>query len=574
MEDFKTFLISGGYFDSSELENIPDHLNEPLHYWLLRNFPHREFAIWESLARYLHIDIIRSSDVSYNNLLSQLLPARVAHEYIVAPVSIDGSRITLAMADPSQFDKCDEIGMMMNPESLPGSVSRDNLEVSAVLACPQDLTAIIKRIYGIGAETVADVVLENYYSISENDYSDISINQTRIDAGVDDYHDAAIVRFVNQLIVEAIKNEASDIHLEPYESTFQIRYRIDGILQTEPVPANIKNLEAAVISRIKIMANLNIAEKRLPQDGQIRLIALGRPIDVRVSVIPTMFGQSIVLRLLDKQTAFIRIDQLGLSEENQNKFYDAITTSHGVILVTGPTGSGKSTTLYSLLNEIDRHNRKVITVEDPIEYQLENVSQIQVKPDINLNFATCLRSILRHDPDIIMIGEIRDDETARIAISSAMTGHLVLSTLHTNDATSAPVRLLEMGIEPYLAASALEVIAAQRLVRKLCLKCRQKVPVNHILKEQEAAVLIDSNSIYQPIGCEHCRETGYKGRTAIFEIFSVDETISNMIIEKANAAMLRNAACNSGMQTLLESGLSKVNDGITSLSEIYRVVKQ
>ncbi len=573
MEDFKTYLIGCGVFEPSELENIPSQLHEPLHYWLLRNYPTREVAIWDSLASYLHIDIVKPNKVIYDKQLPKILPARVAHEYIVAPVSVVGGRIVLAMADPAQFDKCDEIGMMMNPECLPDGVSLDNLDISAVLASPHDLSIIIKRIYGIGAETVEDVVLENYYSISENDYSDIS-NSDRIDAGSDDFQDAAIVRFVNQLILEAIKNEASDIHLEPYEDTFQIRYRIDGMLQTEPVPANIKNLEAAIVSRIKIMANLNIAEKRLPQDGQIRLLALGRPIDVRVSVVPTMFGQSLVLRLLDKQTAFIKIDKLGLSANNLGQFNEAIRTSHGVVLVTGPTGSGKSTTLYSLLNEIDRANRKVITVEDPIEYQLDNVSQIQVKPEINLNFAACLRSILRHDPDIIMIGEIRDDETARIAISSAMTGHLVLSTLHTNDATSAPVRLMEMGIEPYLAASALEVIAAQRLARKLCPKCRKKISGDQKLTSANGNRAVLNSEIFEPVGCHFCRDTGFKGRTAIFEMFSVDENMRNMIIDKSNAAMLRNAACTNGMQTLFENGIDKVNNGTTSLSEIYRIVKQ
>ena len=572
MEDFKTYLLNCGIFEPKELENIPHQSSEPYHYWLLRNFPEREFLIWNNLADFLHIQIITPENVKHDKLLSSLIPAKVAHEYFIAPVEISGNRITLAMADPAQFEKCDEIGMLMDTSILPSNLPLEALEITAVLAAPRDLTTIIKKIYGLGAETVADVELENYYSLQENDEVDIA-HLDRIDTENESHADAAIIKFVNQLILEAVKNDASDIHLEPYENDFQVRYRIDGILQPEPVPANIKRLESAIVSRIKIMAKLDIAEKRMPQDGQIRLMAFGRPIDVRVSVIPTMFGQSLVLRLLDKNTAFIKIDNLGLSETNRIKFTRSIEASHGVILVTGPTGSGKSTTLYSLLNEIDRQNRKVITVEDPIEYQLESVSQIQVKPEINLDFAACLRSILRHDPDIIMVGEIRDQETARIAISSAMTGHLVFSTLHTNDATSAPVRLLEMGIEPYLAASALEVIAAQRLVRILCPECKKAIDIASIPGD-DIKILNTTGPIYEPGGCNSCRKTGYKGRTAIFELFNVDENLRQMVIEKANAAQIRQKAIESGMQTLFENGIEKVATGFTSLAEVYRVTKR
>ena len=568
MEDFKTYLLKQNVFQLSELDNIPDDIQEPLHYWLLGQYPSRELDIWISLSEFLHTDLITPESIEYNSKLKHLLPARLSHNLTIAPISISDNTVSLVMADPSQLDKCDEIGLMLNLNSLEGT-STTNLEVIGHLASPSDVREIIKRVYGLGAETVENVIIENEYSLSDSETADISL-AVNVDIDSDGYQDAAIIKFVNQLIMEAIKCNASDIHLEPYENTFQVRYRIDGILHAEPVPGNIKNLESAIISRIKIMANLDIAEKRLPQDGQIRIQALGRPIDVRVSAIPTMFGQSLVLRLLDRETAFIKFGKLGMSENHMSMFKKAISISHGVVLLTGPTGSGKTTTLYSLLNEIDRNNSKVITVEDPIEYQLENVTQIQVKPEIGLTFTNSLRSILRHDPDIIMIGEIRDTDTARIAISSAMTGHLVLSTLHTNDATSSSIRLMEMGIEPYLVASAMELVAAQRLVRVLCPRCKIAILDKNKLPEDIRGKLTPG-MIFDPIGCNECRHTGYKGRTAIIEMYELTETLRNMIIEKANAAAIRGTAIKSGMETLYENGLTKVNQGLTSLAEVYRV---
>ena len=568
MEDFKTYLLNQEIFQPSELESIPANLQEPLHYWLLNQYPSREFDIWVGLSEFLHTRLITPDSIDYTKKLKQLLPARLAHDLTIAPIEASGATITLVMADPAQLDKCDEIGLMLNLDYMDG-ITQGNLEVIGKLASPSDVREIIKRVYGLGAETVENVFIDNEYSLSESESADISLTE-KLEADSEGYQDAAIIRFVNQLILEAIKCNASDIHLEPYEKTFQVRYRIDGMLHAEPVPGNIKNLESAIISRIKIMANLDIAEKRLPQDGQIRIQALGRPIDVRVSAIPTMFGQGLVLRLLDRETAFIKFDKLGISESHMDMFKNAIAISHGVVLLTGPTGSGKTTTLYSLLNEIDRFNRKVITVEDPIEYQLENVSQIQVKPDIGLTFANSLRSILRHDPDIIMIGEIRDTDTAQIAISSAMTGHLVLSTLHTNDATSSSVRLMEMGIEPYLVASALELVAAQRLVRKLCSRCKIAVLDKSKLPEDIRGEL-SPGKIFEPVGCNECRQTGYKGRSAILELYELNEPLRNMIIEKDNAIAIRNKAIEYGMKTLKQNGLEKVNQGITSLAEVYRV---
>ena len=446
---------------------------------------------------------------------------------------------------------------------------QDTLVVEGRLALPSDIAKMIRELYGIGAETVQEIIDEQIVPeimILGPEVVDLTKQE-------EEGEDAAIVRFVNQLLLEAVKNEASDIHLEPYEKDLQIRYRLDGMLQTEPVPEKIKHLEAAIISRIKIMANLDIAEKRLPQDGQIRLLVMGRPIDVRVSVLPTMFGQGVALRLLDRQVVFRQLNNIGMPQECLSMYRSVLTLSHGVILVTGPTGSGKTTTLYASLNEINSEDRKIITVEDPIEYQMQGITQIQVKPQIDLTFANILRNILRHDPDVIMVGEIRDRSTAQIAISAAMTGHLVFSTLHTNDAPSAPVRLLEMGVEPYLVSSALEAVAAQRLIRVLCTKCRQQVDPNKITTGEDHDRLAQT-PIYKSNGCPECRYSGYKGRTAIFEMFALNDKIRQMILNRQDTEQIRKEAQKLGMQTLHQSGIEKTKQGISSLAEVYRVARE
>ncbi|MCF7958501.1 MAG: GspE/PulE family protein, partial [Phycisphaerae bacterium] len=507
MEELSQFLLDEKILKPEQLEavGVDDDSSEPVYYRLLRKYPHLESKIWEGLAQFLQVDLLDPYRIELDGSLVRLISVRMAHEYSIVPLRYSNQLLEIALADPRQFEKCEEFALLISSqEGVDGLISSE-LSVMAHLARPGDIAGLTKSLYGIGAETVHDMleeggVRDDEVAILDSEVSDLSDEDT-------DGEEAAIVRFVNKLLLEAVKIGASDIHLEPFERELRIRYRLDGMLRTEPVPERIKHLEAAIISRIKIMANLDIAEKRLPQDGQIRLRVLDRPIDVRVSILPTMFGQGLALRLLDRMTAFIQMEKLGITKNYLGLFRHSLSLSHGVILVTGPTGSGKTTTLYAALNELDRENQKVITVEDPIEYQLENVSQIQVKPSIDLSFANVLRSILRHDPDVIMIGEIRDSETARISISAAMTGHLVFSTLHTNDAPSAPVRLLEMGVEPYLVASALEVVLAQRLIRVLCPLCKRPIEREDLLPWKGQDLRADG-TIFERGGCAACRDTG------------------------------------------------------------------
>jgi len=577
MKDFREYIVDRGVVTAEQLGviSVKNRSNEPIYYQLLRKFPELEESIWRVLADFLQITLVNPQKIDLNPQLAHLLPAHMAHEFSIVPLSQNGQKVEVAMADPRQFEKCEEFSMLLMREKRNKKLFQeqegqnrqeehskdqfqDPLVVEGRLALPSDIAKMIRELYGIGAETVQEIIDEQIapeIMILGPEVVDLTKQE-------EEGEDAAIVRFVNQLLLEAVKNEASDIHLEPYEKDLQIRYRLDGMLQTEPVPEKIKHLEAAIISRIKIMANLDIAEKRLPQDGQIRLLVMGRPIDVRVSVLPTMFGQGVALRLLDRQVVFRQLNNIGMPQECLSMYRSVLTLSHGVILVTGPTGSGKTTTLYASLNEINSEDRKIITVEDPIEYQMQGITQIQVKPQIDLTFANILRNILRHDPDVIMVGEIRDRSTAQIAISAAMTGHLVFSTLHTNDAPSAPVRLLEMGVEPYLVSSALEAVAAQRLIRVLCTKCRQQVDPNKITTGEDHDRLAQT-PIYKSNGCPECRYSGYKGRTAIFEMFALNDKIRQMILNRQDAEQIRKEAQKLGMQTLHQSGIEKTKHGIS-----------
>ncbi|MBN1844061.1 MAG: Flp pilus assembly complex ATPase component TadA [Sedimentisphaerales bacterium] len=574
MSDFSAYLLENNVVQPGHLEQVSagdSPAADPVYYRLLRKFPELEDPLWRALARFLHLSLVDLTQIDPDPFLARLVPARVAHRYAIAPLVRQGARLELAVADPRQFDKCDEFAMLLGET---GEGPAPQFSIVPRLTRPSDVAELVKAIYGIGAETVQDMLDDREAapagdSILAREGPEV-VDLTRVQ---DTSEDAAIVRFVNQLLLEAVKIGASDIHLEPFEDTLSVRYRVDGMLQSEPVPGRIKHLESAIISRVKIMANLDIAEKRLPQDGQIRLTVMTRPIDVRVSVLPTMFGQGIVLRLLDRQITFRQLEKLGIPDDYLRLYRQTLQLSHGVVLVTGPTGSGKTTTLYASLNELNDPRRKIITVEDPIEYQLAGITQIQVKPAIGLDFANILRNILRHDPDVIMIGEIRDTDTARLAISAAMTGHLVFSTLHTNDAPSAPVRLLEMQMEPYLISSALEAVIAQRLVRVLCPDCRTEITDGQQLPPEYAEQL-RAGRVYDSRGCAACRQTGYQGRTAIFEMFSLNDTIRHLILHRANAGQIRQEARALGMRSLQESGFEKMHMGLTSLAEVCRVARE
>lgn len=440
------------------------------------------------------------------------------------------------------------------------------LRLRPVLAPTEAIQREMKKRLGIGADTIDTLKEEAPFQVLDEGAEE----ETDLDVAAED---ASIIRFVNQVLRDAIELRASDIHIEPFEDELRIRYRIDGVLQEVPVPAEIKRFQPAIVSRVKILSHLNIAEKRLPQDGRIKIRVEQEEVDIRVSVIPMIHGEAVVLRLLRQNAMLLGMHQLGMAERELKCFRRVLSLPHGIVLVTGPTGSGKTTTLYTALNEINDTSRKIITIEDPVEYQLKGVNQIQVSEKAGLTFARGLRSILRHDPDVILVGEIRDKETAQIAVQASLTGHLVFSTLHTNDAPSALTRLVDMGVEPYLVASSLEAVLAQRLVRVLCKHCKQvdDSPAAEAFKAQlqwPADV-----PVYRAVGCRECRGTGYFGRHAIFEWMDVDNEIRRLVLNNRSADEIREAAKRAGMRTLAEDGWRLVRLGITTPAEVLRVTK-
>lgn len=440
-------------------------------------------------------------------------------------------------------------------------------EVEAFTADESEIDEYIDKFYG--KEAAINKIIEDLGEVTLDISDD---NEENVDHLKDLASEAPIIKLVNLMISRAIESRASDIHIEPFESEVKIRYRIDGVLND--VESTPKKLQPAIISRIKIMARLNIAERRLPQDGRIRLKITGKEIDMRVSTVPVLHGESVVMRLLDKENIVIDLETLGFSPELFNIFNNLIKMPHGIILVTGPTGSGKTTTLYGALDKINTPEKKIITVEDPVEYYLKGVNQIQTKSKIGLNFANTLRHIVRQDPDIIMIGEIRDVETAEIAVQSALTGHLVLSTLHTNDAPSAITRLLDMGLEGFLLSSTLRGIMAQRLVRVICSECKTVDNGDMPGEEPETIGLPSSITLYRGAGCENCANTGFKGRSGIYELLRINEGIKKLILKNSDSTELRRVARESGMRTLLESGAGKVKAGATTVSEVLRVTQE
>src|SRR5713226_1505332 len=438
------------------------------------------------------------------------------------------------------------------------------LRLKPVLAPSEAIQREMKKRLGVGADTIDTLGEEASFQVVDESKDE----DTNLDSAAED---ASIIRFVNQVLRDAIELRASDIHLEPFEDEMRIRYRIDGVLQDVPVPAQIKRFQPAIVSRVKILSHLNIAEKRLPQDGRIRIRIDDSEVDIRVSVIPMLHGEAVVMRLLRQNSTLRGMRDLGMNARELECFQRVLQLPHGIILVTGPTGSGKTSTLYTALNAINDSVRKIITIEDPVEYQLKGVNQIQVSEKAGLSFARGLRSILRHDPDVILIGEIRDQETAQIAVQASLTGHLVFSTLHTNDAPGALTRLVDMGVEPYLVASSLEAVLAQRLVRVLCKHCKQEdnSPAARAFKEQ---VGIPANAtIYRSVGCRECRQTGFHGRHAIFEWMDSDNEIRQLILKNVSSDLIRDAARRAGMSTLAEDGWRLVRLGITTVEEVLSV---
>ncbi len=440
------------------------------------------------------------------------------------------------------------------------------LQLKPVIAPREAIQREMKKRLGVGADTIDTLGEETSFQVVQDENEE----DTNLDSAAED---ASIIRFVNQVLKDAIDLRASDIHLEPFEDELRIRYRIDGVLQDTAVPAQIKRFQPAIVSRVKILSHLNIAEKRLPQDGRIKVRVEENEVDIRVSVIPMLHGEAVVMRLLRQNSTLRGMSELGFDDRELKSFRRILGLPHGIILVTGPTGSGKTSTLYTALNEINDSVRKIITIEDPIEYQLKGVNQIQVLEKAGLTFARGLRSILRHDPDVILIGEIRDHETAQIAVQASLTGHLVFSTLHTNDAPGALTRLVDMGVEPYLVASSLEAVLAQRLVRLLCSRCKQPdtSPTTQALKAQ--LNFPKDVVVFKAVGCRECRQTGYHGRRGIFEWMDTDNEIRQMILRNCSSGEIREVARRAGMRTLAEDGWRVVRAGITTPEEVLRVTK-
>ncbi|MEJ5236929.1 MAG: type II/IV secretion system protein [Limisphaera sp.] len=440
------------------------------------------------------------------------------------------------------------------------------LRLRPVLAPTEAIQREMKKRLGVGADTIDTLEEETPFQVVDEEGEE----ETNLDVAAED---ASIIRFVNQVLRDAIELRASDVHLEPFEDELRIRYRIDGVLQEIPVPAQVKRFQPAIVSRVKILSHLNIAEKRLPQDGRIKIRVDNGEVDIRVSVIPMLHGEAVVMRLLRQNATLRGMEELGMAERELRCFRRVLGLPHGIILVTGPTGSGKTTTLYTALQEINDTSRKIITIEDPVEYQLKGVNQIQVSEKAGLTFARGLRSILRHDPDVILVGEIRDTETAQIAVQASLTGHLVFSTLHTNDAPGAVTRLVDMGVEPYLVASSLEAVLAQRLVRVLCRHCKQVDDSAPARAFKAQLGWPEDQPIYRAVGCRECRQTGYFGRHAIFEWMDVTPEIRSMVLKRCSADEIRGAARKAGMRTLAEDGWRLVRMGITTPEEVLRVTK-
>ncbi len=445
--------------------------------------------------------------------------------------------------------------------------SQTGLRLVPVLAPLEALRKRIKEHLGVGADTLDSIERESQLRVVDDDaQEDVDLDNIA--------QDASIVRFVNQILADAIAQRATDVHLEPFEDELQVRYRVDGVLLDVPVPAQIKRYQPAIVSRVKILSNLDIAEKRVPQDGRIKIKLQREEVDVRVSIIPMVHGEAVVLRLLHQATALGGLEALSMDEREKAMMHRVLRLPHGIVLVTGPTGSGKTTTLYAALQEINDIERKIITIEDPVEYRVKGINQIQIAEKAGLTFARGLRAILRHDPDVVLVGEIRDSETARIAVQASLTGHLVFSTLHTNDAPGALTRLMDMGVEPYLVASSVDTVVAQRLVRVLCRTCRQIDISAEAQRFRADLKLEESVVLYRAVGCPHCRETGYQGRRAIFEIFAVTEEMRQLLLANRSTGELRVAARKHGMRSLREDGLRLVREGITSVEEVVRVTAE
>lgn len=509
---------------------------------LLHNFV--TFEDLESIGRgWQGFETVDLGEITVDPLAVSLLPESFARRYKALPIALEGDRLVVALADPTNIVARDDIAHVTGRE------------IRVVAARRQDIEEALVR------HKALDGAVE-LFSEAEDVEEDEDLEV-----------DAPVVKLINEMIVGAVQQRASDVHIEPQEFDVRIRYRIDGVLHIVMNPP--KSLQSSMVSRLKVMSDMNIAERRVPQDGRVSVTVEGKSVDLRVATLPSVWGEKVVLRILDRASSVLRLEDLGFSDHAQKRYEESFKRPYGALLVTGPTGSGKSTTLYATLNIISDPSKNVITVEDPVEYRLPGLTQVQVNPKAGLTFAGALRSILRSDPDVVMIGEIRDRETANIAVESALTGHLVLSTLHTNDAPSALTRLIEMGVEPFLVASALDCVLAQRLARRLCERCKEAYePTEEALKENRFPWHSGEPlpKLFRAVGCSHCAKTGYRGRIALVEVLIISEDMERLIVERRSAEDMKRLSIEQGMRTLREDGMERVREGVTSIEEILRVV--
>ena len=552
MKQLGDILLEGGLVTSAQLQSAYDEhqkAGRALGRVLVDQGVLTESQLVAALAQQIGMRFVELADFPVDPSAVSLVPGPLARRYVVLPFGFEDGKLLLAMADPANFLAIEDVRAVTQTDVKPCVATRS------------DVLTAIDRHYR------ADSDLDDLTAILDvEEEEDLSKVREAVD-------DAPIVKYVNALITQAIQDRASDIHLEPTERDLRVRYRIDGVLHE--IMRSPRSIQSGVISRLKIMSDINIAERRIPQDGRLSVNANGKKIDLRVATLPTVWGEKVVMRILDNSTARLDLTDLGFSDANFERFSRSFAKPYGMILVTGPTGSGKSTTLYATLNILNRSEVNIITVEDPVEYRLPGVNQVQVNNKAGLNFASALRSILRSDPDIVLIGEIRDHETAQIAVEAALTGHLVLSTLHTNDAPSAITRLTEMGIEPFLVGSAVDCVLAQRLARLLCKKCKEEYTPTPDALIAARFPWVDGQplpTLYRPVGCSQCSKTGYKGRLALHEVMPMSEQLELLTVEHAPASQITDIARQQGMITLRDDGMAKVIRGVTSIDEILRVV--
>ncbi len=519
-----------------------------------------EDDVIHALAEQAGMEVINLDEIQSvaPEILDRVSPS-LAKIYRIVPVSLDGNILTVAMADPLNVNALDDLRLMLSLDVI-GAVSSESAVDNA-----------IDRFYGDRRESVEEILeeMESAVGTYKLEYSESSRSYD-LDTLQEMAMSAPVIKLLNLILLQAIKDKSSDIHFEPFEDQFKVRYRVDGVLY-EMIPPP-RHLALAVISRIKVMSDLDISETRLPQDGRIELMISGNPIDLRVSTLPTMFGESVVMRVLDRSVVALDLERIGLRADELDIVKQLIARPHGIILVTGPTGSGKTTTLYSALNYVNDIGSKIITTEDPVEYDLPGIMQVQINESIGVTFASCLRSILRQDPDRILVGEIRDKETGEIAIQASLTGHLVLSTLHTNDAPSAITRMVDMPVEPFLLCATVQAIVAQRLVRTICVKCKKEYsPTPDMLEQLHLAPdEVQGRKFYYGGGCSDCNNTGYRGRTALFEIMIMTNRMRDLIMSNASTQSMRDLAREEGMRSLRQAGLLKIYDGLTTIEEVVR----